>query len=98
MYRHGVDARDLDIADVSIAASAKSGARLLLDNSRIERAAHIPLLAFTDLAELGGGEIVATRNSISADRKALAQRGSTILIDGTPAEVVDAEIGDLRID
>ncbi|MEE3329793.1 MAG: hypothetical protein VX246_02895 [Myxococcota bacterium] len=93
-----VDARDLDIADVSIAASAKSGARLLLDNSRIERAAHIPLLAFTDLAELGGGEIVATRNSISADRKALAQRGSTILIDGTPAEVVDAEIGDLRID
>ena len=93
-----VDAGDLDIADVSIAACAKSGAQLRLDGSRIERAAHIPLLAFTDLAELGGGEILATRNSIPADRKALAQRGSKILIDGTPAEIVDAEIGDLRID
>ena len=96
--RSEISASGISIAEVSIAASAKNGAQLFLERSGVRDAAHIPLLAFTDRPELGGGEITATGNEISGERAALAQRGSKILLDGLEAETVDAQIGDLQID
>lgn len=96
--RSEISTSGISIAEVSIAASAKNGAHLLLERSSVRQAAHIPLLAFTDRPELGGGEITATGNQIYAERAALAQRGSRILVDGIAAEVVDAQIGALQID
>jgi len=94
-----ITARALEISGASVAAAARNGARLSLSDSKMGLIAHVPYLAFTDRPELGGGQIRATGNVIAGpERVAIAQRGSQIIVDGVPAEPVDAAIGGLRID
>jgi hypothetical protein len=89
----------VEIAGASIAASSRNGASLTLSGAQIREIAHVPFLAFTDRLELGGGEIHATDNDLEpGGRIAIAQRGSTAIIDGVATEPVDAAIGGLRFD
>ena len=90
---------EYSFAGASIAASSRNGASLPLSGAQIREIAHVPFLAFTDRLELGGGEIHATDNDLEpGGRIAIAQRGSTAIIDGVATEPVDAAIGGLRFD
>ena len=99
--RSRVEVEKLAIVDASIGMAAKNGARGRLLGSTLRGIVHVPLLAFSDRPELGGGELVADGNTFDVPdngRRALAQRSSRVLLDGVAVAEVDADIGELRID
>jgi hypothetical protein len=94
-----LEAEGVEIAGASVAAASKNGARLILRDAQIRGIAHVPFLAFTDRLELGGGQILASGNDLEpGERIAIAQRGSSAIIDGIASEPVEAAIGGLRIE
>jgi hypothetical protein len=89
-------ATGLLIENSGTGAAAKDGSTLLLEDSRIDGAKVSALMAYIKKPEFGAAELKANRLQLNNNRTtAVAQTGSSIVVDGVPIKTEDVDVDEM---
>jgi hypothetical protein len=91
-----VTARNLHIHDVGTALASKDRSDALIEDSEISSIAHTAILAYTKKPEYGPAQVTARNLRMDGvGRKAAAQTGSRVTLDGTEVPTENLDVDDL---
>jgi len=91
--RSKMNVSGVDIEGAGTGAAAKDGSTLRIDGAKITKASHAGLMAYVKKPEFGAAAIEASNIIITGTApRARAQKGSSIIIDGTVVASEDVDV------